>query len=244
MSPERLRHLLVVTLTFGTGAVDAIVFLHLGGAFASVMTGNMVLFGLSIAQGDGARALLVGTAIAAYVLGVVCGTVLAGRSRSSETVWPRQVTRVLAVEGGALLVLAVCWWVLLPTDRPTPEEVMLAFAALALGMQGSAVQCFGIPGLSSTYLTGTLTTIISGFAARRPVGDQLPGIMILLALIVGAATGDVILDVAWRAAPLAFICPLGAVIAAACVIRWEERGIAERGHAGRRARWQLRVPPR
>ena len=39
-------------LTFLTGCADAIGFLALGGAFASVMTGNMVLLGLSAGRGD------------------------------------------------------------------------------------------------------------------------------------------------------------------------------------------------
>jgi len=44
---RRRRHSLVVVLTFDTGCADATGFLALGGAFSSVMTGNMVLLGLS-----------------------------------------------------------------------------------------------------------------------------------------------------------------------------------------------------
>jgi len=40
---RRRRHALVVVLTFVTGSADATGFLALGGAFSSVMTGNMVL---------------------------------------------------------------------------------------------------------------------------------------------------------------------------------------------------------
>ncbi len=41
----RRRHRLVVALTFITGCADATGFLAHGGAFSSVMTGNMVLPG-------------------------------------------------------------------------------------------------------------------------------------------------------------------------------------------------------
>jgi uncharacterized membrane protein YoaK (UPF0700 family) len=36
---------------------------------------------------------------------------------------------------------------------------LLALTALALGIQSAAIQRFGVLGLSTTYLTGTLTTL-------------------------------------------------------------------------------------
>jgi nickel-dependent lactate racemase len=51
----RLRQSLVVALAVVSGATDAIGLLALGGAFTSVMTGNMVIFGVSASSGDGAR---------------------------------------------------------------------------------------------------------------------------------------------------------------------------------------------
>src|SRR6185369_17222366 len=49
---QRLRHALILALAVNAGATDAIGFLALGGAFTSVMTGNLVLFGISAAEGD------------------------------------------------------------------------------------------------------------------------------------------------------------------------------------------------
>ena len=55
-APEQPRHIatrdgLLVLLTLTTGAVDASSFLHLGNVFSSVITGNLVLLGLSAATG-------------------------------------------------------------------------------------------------------------------------------------------------------------------------------------------------
>lgn len=43
----QVRDMLVVMLTVTTGAVDAVSVLHLIGVFSSVITGNIVLFGVA-----------------------------------------------------------------------------------------------------------------------------------------------------------------------------------------------------
>ena len=59
-------------------------------------------------------------------------------------------------------------------------------------MQSSAIQRFGVSGLSSTYLTGTLTSLIAGVAARSPWASLRPKVQVLLALMVGAAVGALV----------------------------------------------------
>lgn len=74
----RRRDILVVPLTFVTGCADAIGFLALGGAFASVMTGNLVLLGLSGGSGRGQLALTSSSAIASFIIGLLLGARIAG----------------------------------------------------------------------------------------------------------------------------------------------------------------------
>ncbi len=232
---ERFRHTLVVILTFGTGAVDAVGFLHLGGAFSSVMTGNMVLLGLSAPGGDWARTILVGIAIAGYIAGVVCGAHLAGRASATDRVWPARVTTALAVEGGLLVALSVVWLLTGPTRGDSLDEVMLAMSSLALGIQSSAVQRFGVSGLSSTYLTGTLTTVVAGFAARRAFRLQVPGLLILVALVVGAAAGFAVSAVAPVFVPVVLVGPIAFVVCAALLIAWDDDRILARPSGRSRA---------
>ena len=59
-------------------------------------------------------------------------------------------------------------------------------------MQSSAIQRFGVSGLSSTYLTGTLTALVRGAAARSSRAVLLPKTQVLLALVAGAAVGAVV----------------------------------------------------
>ena len=62
-----------VVLTFASGASDVASFTRLGNVFSSVMTGNITLFGLSVARGSGSLAAHTTVAFAGYVVGVVVG---------------------------------------------------------------------------------------------------------------------------------------------------------------------------
>lgn len=211
----RRRHTLIVVLTLITGVADAIGFLALGGAFSSVMTGNMVLLGLASSVGDWGLARHVGLAILSFVIGVAAGTWISGKPAPSDGVWPRRVTAALSVEALLVLVFLLVWEVTLETRSVPIEQLLLGLAALSLGIQSSAVQRFGVPGLSSTYLTGTLTKLVAGFAAGKPHRQQLPGLVILLALIAGAAVGGLVVTAQPWLAPVIMIVPLMAVIIAA-----------------------------
>ncbi|MFC3502784.1 YoaK family protein [Micromonospora krabiensis] len=209
------RHHLVVVLTFLTGSADAIGFLALGGAFSSVMTGNMVLLGLSAGRGDADLALTSGCAIASFVVGVLAGARLAGRPEPDDPVWPRRVTWALLLELLVFLVFLVLWEVTLHDRGERVDLALLMLSATALGVQSSAVQRFGVPGLSSTYLTGTLTSLIAGVAVRRPWRGLRPHAHVLVALMTGAAVGALVARHLPAWAPALLIAPLLLVVAVA-----------------------------
>ncbi|MEU2614095.1 YoaK family protein [Micromonospora sp. NPDC007271] len=209
----RRRHALVVVLTFLTGSADAVGFLALGGAFSSVMTGNMVLLGLSAGSGHAELALTSGCAIVSFIIGVLAGARLAGSARPDDPVWPRQVTRALVLELLVFVVFLVVWVVNLPHPSAQLDLALLMLSATALGIQSSAVQRFGVPGLSSTYLTGTLTSLIAGVAARSPWRKLRPRAHVLLALMTGAAVGALVAVHLPACSPVLLLVPLVFVIA-------------------------------
>ncbi|MBM0277319.1 YoaK family protein [Micromonospora tarensis] len=215
----RRRHALVVVLTFLTGSADALCFLSLGGAFASVMTGNMVLLGLSAGRGAGELALTSGCAIISFILGVLAGARVVGSARPDDPVWPRRVTWALVLELAVFVVFLVVWEVTLRTPDTHVHLALLMLSAVALGVQSSAIQRFGVPGLSSTYLTGTLTSLIAGVAARSPWVDLRPKAQVLLALMVGAAVGALVALHLPVVAPALLIVPLVLVIAVSARMR-------------------------
>jgi uncharacterized membrane protein YoaK (UPF0700 family) len=208
----RRRQALVVVLTFVTGSADAMGFLALGGAFSSVMTGNMVLLGLSVGRADGELALTSAAAIGSFIVGVLVGAHLAGVPKKDDPVWPRAVNRALLLEAGVFSVFTVVWETTGSSRSANLELGLLMMSATALGIQSSAIQRFGVPGLSSTYLTGTLTALIGAVAARSPRTVLLPKAEILLALIAGACVGAVVSGHLPLLAPGLLLLPLLGVI--------------------------------
>jgi uncharacterized membrane protein YoaK (UPF0700 family) len=207
-SRERQRDALVITLTLVTGSVDAIGLLRLGGVFTSVMTGNMVFLGIAASERSGSIALHTGAAFFMYVVGSFLGARVAGHAGEPETeLWPRSIFRALSVELVVIAVFALCWELVHGHPSADFSYAVLGINAMALGIQSSAVLRFGVSGLSTTYLTGTLTQFIAGFT-KRDAPVQVRSALILLALIAGAGLGALCALYAPLFAPLV---PLGAL---------------------------------
>lgn len=210
--PESLRNALVVVLAVTSGAADALGFLALGSAFTSVMTGNMVLFGVATAQGDGSGMLLTSVAIGSFVLGAAIGTRIAGTAMSGDPVWPAAVTKALGVELLLFTAVGIAWWAL-GSDPPASAFLpLLAGSAAALGLQSSAIQRFGVSGLSTTYLTGTLTTVVIRLTSGHGFRAVRHSAIILLGLIVGAGLLAALLAVAPVLVPLLLVGTVAAVL--------------------------------
>jgi uncharacterized membrane protein YoaK (UPF0700 family) len=188
----RRRDRIVVLLAALSGATDAIGLIALGGAFTSVMTGNMVLVGVAIGTGDTSAAGLTLAAIGGYVAGVWVGARVAGSPEPDDNPWPPAVTRALLVELAGLVVFAGAWWSRGGHPPSSWFGPLLAVNALSLGVQSSAILRCGVPGLSTTYMTGTLTSMISRLAARKPLASIGRAAANLGGLIGGAGTAGLV----------------------------------------------------
>jgi uncharacterized membrane protein YoaK (UPF0700 family) len=224
----RLRHALVVVLTVNAGATDAIGFLALGGAFTSVMTGNLVLFGISAAEGDGTLARHIVTAVLCYIGGCVLGARLAGTATPGQPVWPPAVTRALAVEFLIFAAYAVGWWATGSAPEGGTQLLLLGANAVALGVQGSSVQRFGVSGLSTTYMTGTLTTVIVRLTSGGRLRHVSDSLQLLAAMIAGAIIAAALADHLPVCAPLIQLVTVGLVLAGSLLVpRLEPRSQPE-----------------
>ena len=114
-----------------------------------------------------------------------------------------------------LLAGAAIGWEITGT-RPLgwAQFVLLAVTAAAMGGQSAAVNELGFSNFSTTFLTGTLTWLVSSVA--RPGGDRAGGLRrlsALIALAVGAGLSGLLVANAARAVPvLALIAIVTALV--------------------------------
>jgi uncharacterized membrane protein YoaK (UPF0700 family) len=214
-SAAERRDALVITLTLATGSLDVIGFTRLGGVFTSVMTGNVALLGLAAGSRNADLALHTGVAFLGYIVGVGVGTRLASRPHFDQSVWPRRVTLALVVEFLALVVFCCGWEISKHSPAGDSQLALLSLASAAMGIQSAAVVRLGIPGLSSTYLTGTLTEVVATLVTRRQADAQAGrGLLALAALALGAGVGGLLVFGAPWAAPLWSLVVVGTVLVA------------------------------
>ncbi len=156
---------MILVLAWAAGSLDAIGYLGLGHVFTANMTGNAVLLGLALGRGEGLAALRSVVALGGYALGVAIGATIVSKDRERMD-WPPSVTNAVFLEGIVLAAFTIAWHAL---RVPRPEEWLyglIALAAVAMGIQSAAVRRLEVPGIVTTYITGTLTSLVSGLTSR------------------------------------------------------------------------------
>jgi uncharacterized membrane protein YoaK (UPF0700 family) len=130
------------------------------------MTGNTVLLGLAVFQNHG-DLLHPFLSLLGYGTGVVTGSLMVGRISPAGAVWPKAISRVLLLEGLVLLATEAAWIALhLHPVSWSALALILPAVAFAIGLQSGAMVQLKLPGVVTTYITGTWTTLLSSLAKR------------------------------------------------------------------------------
>jgi uncharacterized membrane protein YoaK (UPF0700 family) len=157
------RDLRLLILAASGGSADAWSYFGLGHAFVANMTGNTVLLGLAVFQFHGdflPRVISLGC----YAVGVALGSILTGTVQP-DTIWSRAISGTLLLEALLLLAAEGGWIAIHLHALHTPSlNILLAIVALAIGMQSGAMVRLKIPGIVTTYITGTWTSLVSSLA--------------------------------------------------------------------------------
>jgi uncharacterized membrane protein YoaK (UPF0700 family) len=126
-------------------------------------------------------------ALGGYVAGAAL-VALVCRGLPHRPQWPGRVVACLAAQAALLAGVAVVGGVYDGRPGAAWRTALLVVAALAMGGQSAAMVAAGPGGAPTTYFTGTLTTLITGFAdgSRRGAG-QLWVAARLCAVVGGAA---------------------------------------------------------
>jgi uncharacterized membrane protein YoaK (UPF0700 family) len=268
---------IAVALTFASGAMDVASFTRLGTVFTSVMTGNIVLWGLAAARGSLTLASHTAVAIVGYIVGVAGGSRIAvgargaadadgrgaeggkagggtgggggkaegtdaggtdaegvdGDTRAGEGRaggWPAHVTWALLAELALLGGFAVGWEITGARPGGWVQFCLLAVAAAGMGVQSSAVKNMGLTEVSTTYLTGTLTGLVSSLVSPGPrATDRWRRLGVLLGLAAGASLTGLLVATAPDGVPA---LPLAALITCVVLATWPRTAGQARGRKG------------
>jgi uncharacterized membrane protein YoaK (UPF0700 family) len=209
-----IRHPLtraLLVLTFTTGLVDAASYLGIGHVFTANMTGNIVLLGFGIAGAGGLPVIAPMVSLGAFLLGAGAGGMLASRLGTHH---PRHVASTLAIETVLVTIAAVVSAAIHIRPNTISGDAVIALLALAMGVRNATVRKIGVPDLTTTVLTMTLT----GLAADSPLfGGSGKGstrrIAAVVTMLAGAVAGALLLK-----ASLAL--PLAAAAALALATWW------------------------
>lgn len=174
------RDVLLLMLSVAAGSSDGWSYFGLGHSFVANMTGNTVLLGAAVFLH---RDLLhPGISLVCYALGAALATFLTRKVRQGSG-WPRAVSNTLALESALVVATAIGW--ALAGRHATPPgstpalDVLLGCLALAIGIQSGAMLQLRIPGIVTTYITGTWTNLMSGVTRfvtreqRRPRAEKI-----------------------------------------------------------------------
>lgn len=203
---------LLLALTVITGVVDAVSYLAFDHVFVANMTGNVVFIGFGLAGAPGISALAALVAIAAFLVGALAGGRLVrhlGGHRGHHLA-------VAATIGLAGLVVALLVSLIWGHEADVPRYLLTAVLAATLGLQNATARSLAVPDFTTTVLSLTLT----GLAADSRIGAATPSrpvrrLASVLAMLVGALVGALLVLKVSVPAALALACLLQAAVAAA-----------------------------
>jgi uncharacterized membrane protein YoaK (UPF0700 family) len=176
--PSLERDLRLLILAASAGSADGWSYFGLGHAFVANMTGNTVLLGIAVFQNHG-DLLHPFTSLVGYAAGALIGSLMAGKIPPG-VVWSKAISRALLLEGSILLAAEAAWIAIhLHPGYRSELNLLLAAVAFAIGVQSGAMVQLKIPGVVTTYITGTWTTLLSSLA-RLAKHEQQPEERLLL----------------------------------------------------------------
>ncbi|MER7685292.1 YoaK family protein [Streptomyces sp. NPDC097610] len=176
----------LLSLTVVSGLIDAVSYLGLGHVFTANMTGNVVVLGFAAAGAPGFSVPHTSTSLAFFLAGAAAGGRISVRyGGGSRRTWARVTLTAEAVFVGASAVVAFA-----APGATATVYALIALTAFAMGLRNATVRKLGVPDLTTTVLTMTLTGLASESRAGDGTGHRSPRrTASALAMLAGAAIG-------------------------------------------------------
>jgi uncharacterized membrane protein YoaK (UPF0700 family) len=209
---------ILLVMTGVTGVVDAVSYLALGRVFTANMTGNTVLLGFALGGAPGIsipRSLL---ALGCFFLGAAWGGKMTSQMTPEDR--GRRVNHAFVIEGALLLTAGtLALGLVAPFEGSSLKlQALVAATAAAMGLRNAVVRKLGVPDLTTTVLTLTITGLAADSALTGGENTRwLRRCGAIVAMLAGAAAGALMLRQS-LALPL-YVCGL---VTAACALAWSQ----------------------
>jgi uncharacterized membrane protein YoaK (UPF0700 family) len=147
---------MLILLACVAGSIDVISYYKLGHVFTANMTGNTILLGLSIGQGKVASSLHSLAALVGFIAGTFAGALIVENKKKG---WSYYITLSIGIESFIIFILALMWF-----EQTIPLQnallyISILLSAIAMGIQSATIRHLNIPGVVTTFITGTITSI-------------------------------------------------------------------------------------
>jgi uncharacterized membrane protein YoaK (UPF0700 family) len=199
---EGILPYLLLLLTVVAGAVDAVSYLALGHVFVVNMTGNVVFLGFAAAGATEISLRATLTSMGAFLVGSIAGGRLAMRLAADpgRLLEVATIIKIVLVSGSLIVVVTTAGKL-----DDTHRDIVITLLALAMGVQNASARRIGIPDLTTTVLTLTLTAIAADSTLAGGTNPRLSWRLSAVgAMLLGAFAGG--------------LCVLRSGIAAALVL--------------------------
>jgi uncharacterized membrane protein YoaK (UPF0700 family) len=97
-----------------------------------------------------------------YALGAASAAFFTRKVHPGVT-WARSITLTLLLEALIMAAAEAAWIAITLHSFALPLHVLLGFVAFAIGLQSGAMLQLRVPGIVTTYITGTWTNLMNGF---------------------------------------------------------------------------------
>jgi uncharacterized membrane protein YoaK (UPF0700 family) len=153
--PTARLYFVLLLLAAIAGSVDVMSYFQFH-TFTANMTGNTILLGISIGEGKFSSSMHSLTALMGFISGTFLGAFIVEKK---EALWTSYITLSLAIETIIIAAFSALSFFYTTSESSYLLYLTIALSAIAMGMQSATIRYLRIPGIVTTFITGTITSI-------------------------------------------------------------------------------------
>lgn len=201
----------VYLLTCVCGLVDVTCFVGFHGVFSAMMSGNLLMFAISVADGvpieEGHKYI---RALAGFTIGIILATRLmrffGEGNQSRKAFW--------------LVWILICIAMMLtlwrnPESHDLLRHMLVNLLSMAMGAMATIVRIHAVPDLATNLFTGTYTSLVAESSLSGAKSDRwLRRFMCILLFVISGSLGGYLarINPAWSLGLALFMMSLAMVI--------------------------------